>query len=106
MAAPSRRQRIGAVLDILAPDLPDFEHQDIVDHALDSPGLIRASDQSAAWAALVAHARHRHTDYDQLIRDGWDKDAARFFVLDQINHALNLWGCRRKLDPGQKITES
>lgn len=81
----------------MAPALPAFERADILDHAVDSAGLRVASPQAAAWAALVAHARHVHTDYDSLLAEGYDVEAARFFVRDQINATLAAWGCRHRV---------
>ena len=31
--------------------------------------------------------------------EGYDKDAARFFVLDDTNAVLDEWGATRRLDP-------
>jgi hypothetical protein len=51
------------------------------------------------WLATVAHVRHTHTDYDALRDDGYDKDSARFFVLDAINAKLTEWRATRLLSP-------
>lgn len=93
----ARRDRIAEALTVIAPAVPAYEQNAIVDHAVDSPGLKTASPQSAAWAALVAHIRHVQTDYDQLLDDGYDVDSARHFVLDEINRVLTEWGCRRRI---------
>lgn len=54
---------------------------------------------TAVWLATVAHVRHTHTDYDVLRDDGYDKDSARFFVLDAINAKLTEWRATRLLSP-------
>lgn len=92
-----RRDRIAEALSIIAPGVPVFERAAILDHALDSTGLKTASPQAAAWASLVAHIRHVHTEYDRLLDDGYDVDAARYFVLDDINRMLSEWRCRRRV---------
>jgi hypothetical protein len=69
----------------------------VVDHALDSPGLNVASAETAAWLSLVAYVRHVLTDYDELLREGYDQDSARFFAAAEINAILGEWGVRRKL---------
>lgn len=84
-------------LGLIAPAVPAFDRAAILDHAEDSPGLRKASPQSAAWAALVAYVRHTYTDYDDLLADGTDVDAARFFVLAEMNDVLARWGCRRRV---------
>jgi hypothetical protein len=53
----------------------------------------------AVWLATVAHVRHAHTDYEALLEDDYDRDSARFFVIDQINAALTRWRATRLLDP-------
>ena len=53
----------------------------------------------AVWLATVAHVRHVHTDYEALLGDGYDRDSARFFVVDRINEVLTAWRATRLLDP-------
>jgi hypothetical protein len=53
----------------------------------------------AVWLATVAHIRHTHTEYDRLLAEGYDREAARFFVLDAINAVLTAWRATRMLDP-------
>jgi len=73
----------------------------VADHALDSPGLNVASAGTAAWLSLVAYVRHVLTDYDALLREGYDQDSARFFVAAEIAAVLGKWGVRRKLAPDE-----
>ena len=51
----------------------------------------------SAWQAVTTRARHAHTEYDQLLDDGYDKDSARHFVLDDINNKLAEWGCAERI---------
>ncbi len=53
----------------------------------------------AVWLATVAHIRHQHTDYERLLEEGYERDAARFFVLDAVNAVLTGWRATRLLDP-------
>jgi hypothetical protein len=94
----SRRDRIAEALGIIAPQIPAFERNAILDHALDSTGLKTASPQTAAWLSLVTYIRHTFTEYDDLLAEGYDADSARHFVLDDINEALTGWGCRRQVN--------
>lgn len=93
-AAPprNRREAVAAALARLAPRLPDFEAEAVLDRALASAGLRRAAPETAARLALVTYARHVFTDYDALLADGYDRDSARHFVLDDLNAALTAWG--------------
>ncbi len=87
-----RRTRVIEALRRLAPRLPDFETEATVDRALLSPGLRNAAPETAARLALLAYARHVFTEYDDLLADGYDRDSARHFVLDDLNAALTGWG--------------
>lgn len=88
----NRRDAVAAALARLAPRLPDFEAEAALDRALASPGLRRAAPETAARLALITYARHVFTDYDDLLADGYDRDSARHFVLDDLNAALAAWG--------------
>jgi hypothetical protein len=91
---------IEAALHRLAPRIPPHEFAAVVDHAVDSPGLTVAVPETAAWLSLVAYVRHMFTDYDDLLREGYDQDSARYFVADEITAILESWGVRRRLLSG------
>ncbi|MGE7153405.1 DUF2293 domain-containing protein [Methylorubrum rhodesianum] len=92
-----RRTLVTEALMRLAPRLPEFEAEAVVDRALRSPGLRGAVPENAAWLALTAFARHAFTEYDDLLDEGYDRDSARHFVLDDMNAMLAEWGCRRRI---------
>jgi hypothetical protein len=93
----AKRSEIETALRRLAPRIPRHEFAAVVDHALDSPGLNVAMAETAAWLSLVAYVRHTFTDYDELLREGYDQESARHFVADKITAILNGWGVRRRL---------
>jgi hypothetical protein len=92
------RGQVEAALRHLAPRLPAHEFGAVADHAVDSPGLWTAAPEAAAWLSLVAYARHVLTDYDELMKQGYDRDSARFFVAGELQAILESWGVRRRLD--------
>lgn len=96
-AMNAKRRRIAEALARIAPDTPEFEREAVLDHALDSPGLATATPETAAWLSLVSYVRHVLTDYDALLAEGYDRDSARHFVLEQTAEILAEWGCRRRL---------
>jgi len=100
-----RRAVLTEALTRLAPRLPDFEAEAVLDRALRSPGLRGAVPETAAWLALTAFTRHTFTEYDDLLDEGYDHDSARHFVLDDMNARLAEWGCRCRVsdeaDPGE-----
>jgi hypothetical protein len=95
----AKRSEIEAALRRLAPRIPPHEFAAVVDHAVDSPGLTVAVPETAAWLSLVAYVRHMFTDYDELLREGYDQESARHFVADEITAILDSWGVRRPLTP-------
>jgi hypothetical protein len=93
----NRREAVESAVRILAPRIPRHEFEAVTDHALRSRGLHTASPEAAAWLSLVAYIRHRLTDYDSLLDEGYDVDSARFFVLDDMNRILQGWGSPRRI---------
>ena len=93
----STRAEIARALRALAPKIPAHEFEAVLDHARASPGLKTASPETAAWLSLVAYARHVFTDYDELLREQYDPESARFFVAEELAAVLREWGVRRPL---------
>ena len=99
MNAPTGRKRaLGKALTALLPMAPYADIEAIraeagAKHMKTLPPTI------AVWLATVAHVRHQHTDYEKLLSEGYDRDSARFFVVDQINEVLTAWRATRLLDP-------
>ena len=93
----SRRAAVEAALRHLAARIPPHEFGAVVDHALDSDGLKTAAPETAAWLSLTAYARHAFTEYDALLEQGYDRDSARHFVVDEMAAVLKRWGVRRSL---------
>ena len=91
------RPTIEAALRRIAPNIPAHEFGAVIDHALDSKGLRTAAPETAAWLSLVAYTRHVFTDYDELLTQGYDRDSARHFVMDDMAAKLTEWGVRRTL---------
>lgn len=92
-----KRAAIEDALRRLAPKIPDYESGAIIDHAMDSVGLRVASPETAAWLSMTSYIRHVFTAYDELIREGYDPDSARHFVVEEMNARLAEWGVRRTL---------
>lgn len=102
MARLTRRQK--AIAEALTLLLPAAPYADIEAIRFDATSrhMVDLVPQVAVWLATIAHIRHQHTDYDELMDDGYDKDAARFFVVDQTNEILTQWRATRLLDPDDR----
>ena len=98
MSAPTGRRR--ALATTLTALLPMAPYADMEKIRADAGALhMKALPPSiAVWLAAVAHIRHAHTDYERLLAEGYDRDAARFFVMDEINAVLTRWRATRLLD--------
>ena len=59
----------------------------------------------AVWLATTSRARHAHTEYDTLLAEGYEPDAARFFVIDAMNEVLTKWGCARQVEAEENLAE-
>ncbi|CAN5269693.1 DUF2293 domain-containing protein [soil metagenome] len=96
MAGTQRQQSIRKALRALAPGIPLADAQAVVAlaerrHMKDLPPA------TALWLALGSHVRHIHTDYEHLLEDGYDREAARFFVVEDTDAVLAGWGCQRSV---------
>ena len=98
MSPSTNRQRaIAKALTTLLPMAPYADIEKIREMASvrkmrDLPASI------AVWIATVTYVRHEHSSYDKLLAEGYDRDAARFFVVDEMNETLTRWRATRLLD--------
>jgi hypothetical protein len=96
MAGTRRQQEIRKALRLVAPLIPYDEAQQVLARAA-RPGLKALPPSVALWLALTSHVRHRHTEYDALLEEGYERDAARHFVIDATDATLAEWGCARRV---------
>lgn len=98
MKATTGRQRtIGKALTALLPMAPYSDIEAIREAAL-ARKLRELPPSIAVWISTVAHVRHAHTQYDTLLAEGYDRDSARHFVVDEINEVLTRWRATRLLE--------
>jgi hypothetical protein len=94
----SRQRAIAKALTALLPLAPYSDTEKIREMAL-ARKLKTLPPSVAVWLATVAHVRHVHTSYDELLAEGYDRDAARHFVADETNEVLTRWRATRLLEP-------
>lgn len=82
----------------LYPKCPPAEAQAIAEHTAErGSGRVgrsaagQALDTQALELALRAHVRHVHTNYDDLLMQGTDRQHARALVRDKIERVLQAW---------------
>jgi hypothetical protein len=99
MAGTKRQQEINAALRLLTPGMLLEDALAVKSEAM--RGTYKALTPAvAAWLALTSHIRHVHTDYDALLDEGYDRSAARFFVVAAMDEKLTEWGCSRSVADG------
>ncbi|ESZ20275.1 DUF2293 domain-containing protein [Mesorhizobium sp. L48C026A00] len=97
MNAPTGRHR--AIAKALTALLPLAPYADMEKIRADAGAVHMKSlpPSIAVWLATIAHIRHVHTDYEKLLAEGYDRDSARFFVMEQTNRVLTRWRATRLL---------
>lgn len=93
----ARIDKFRKLFHALCPQAPYADAQQILEaaNAQDKKSLPRSI---TLWLVLVAHIRHQHTEYEKLLEEGYERDAARHFTREAINTVLRKWGCNRVLE--------
>lgn len=95
--ATNRARAIAKALTLLLPMAP-YADIEAIRQAASARDRRELPASLAVWLAAIAYIRHVHTDYDSLLDEGYDRDAARFFVVDKINETLTRWRATRLLE--------
>ena len=102
MTLSTKRQReIAKALTLLVPGA-HFSDAEAIRQAAAKRRFKALPPSTSVWLAAVSHIRHVHTDYDALLDEGYERDAARHFVLDDINAKLTEWRATRFLDASEE----
>jgi hypothetical protein len=82
----------------LFPHIQTGREQGIAEHAclkysgrIGRSGAAKSLDENAVLLAVIAHIRHRETNYDELLGRGWERSDARSAVAERIDEVLNRW---------------
>ncbi|MGB6118992.1 MAG: DUF2293 domain-containing protein [Mesorhizobium sp.] len=94
--ATERQKAIAKGLTLLIPGAP-WSDAEAIREAAASRHMKMLPPSVALWLATVARVRHEHTEYDALLAEGYDRDSARHFVIDDINRVLTGWRATRLL---------
>lgn len=91
-------ERMAQQIGTLFPGCPSAEARAIAEHtARRGSGRVgrseagRRLDEQALTLAVKAAVRHRHTDYDELLATGMDRDDARREIAGKIETILDAW---------------
>lgn len=82
----------------LYPGCPTSRETVIAEHAcrkysgrVGRSASAKSLDKSAVRLAVIAHIRHRETDYDHLLAIGYGRHKARFAVEKAVEQVLRKW---------------
>jgi hypothetical protein len=82
----------------LFPRLPKGREKAIAEHAcrkysgrVGRSAFAKALDEAAVHLAVVAHIRHRETNYDELLMRGVHRGQARSAIADHVDRMLENW---------------
>ena len=82
----------------LFPQIPKGREQQIAEHAcrkysgrVGRSAAAKSFDEKAVRLAVLAHIRHRETDYDNFLGRGWPRHEARARVRDRVNQISDSW---------------
>jgi hypothetical protein len=82
----------------LFPRAPEGRDRVIAEHAcrkysgrVGRSAAAKSFDEEAVRLAVLAHIRHRETNYHELLGSDWDRADARAQVRDRVEEVLRLW---------------
>jgi hypothetical protein len=82
----------------LFPGCPTSRETVIAEHAcrkysgrVGRSASAKSLEESAVRLAVIAHIRHRETNYDHLLAIGYDRHEARFAVEEAVEQVLRRW---------------
>jgi hypothetical protein len=91
-------QAFAARVREIFPACPTGREREIAEHAcLKYSGRVgrsaaaRSFDEEAVRLAVLAHVRHRETNYDELLGKGWLRGEARAHVRDDVDRVCRQW---------------
>lgn len=82
----------------LFPRSPTGRELEIAEHAcrkysgrVGRSAAAKSFDEHAVHLAVIAHIRHRETNYDQLLGNGWPRHDARAHVRNRVDEISRSW---------------
>src|SRR5206468_5630020 len=91
-------QAFAASVRQIFPACPKAREQEVAEHAcrkysgrVGRSAAAKSFDEDAVRLAVVAHVRHRETNYDELLGKGWFRGEARTRVRDDVERICQEW---------------
>jgi hypothetical protein len=92
-------RQAAAALEKEFPNIPDDEKEIVLKHGFRKySGRVGRTGQlpmsKKAMLAVIAHIRHKHTNYDKLMDDGMKREEARKEIAKKTQEVLRGWGVK------------
>ena len=91
-------EAFASCLRALFPRCPPEREFEIAQHAcrkysgrVGRSAAAKTFDEHAVKLAVIAHIRHRETNYDQLLGNGWPRHDARTHVRNRVDEISESW---------------
>lgn len=91
-------EAFGKRIKELFPHIPSGRELEIAEHACQKytgrvgrSAAAKTFDEKAVRVAVLAHIRHRETNYDQLLGRGWARHESRAHVRERVDQISESW---------------
>ncbi|HUF05472.1 MAG TPA: DUF2293 domain-containing protein [Aridibacter sp.] len=91
-------EEFGRKIREVFPNCPHGTARSIAEHAcrkysgrVGRSAAAKEFDETMIGLAVRAHVRHRHTKYDRLLAEGWDRGEARRAVKLEVEDVIESW---------------
>jgi len=102
---PTQRQKdIAKAVTRYIPQAPFYDAEAIRAQAC-AKHMRELKPDAAVWLSIIAYIRHNYTPYDSLRDEGYERDAARFFIAEAVNAKLRKWRATRFLSYEENTEE-
>ncbi|KZL21532.1 hypothetical protein PsAD2_00829 [Pseudovibrio axinellae] len=90
----SKTKRQRAISDTLETFIPRVTYLDAseIRRKANQPHLRHLPVRIAVLLATTSYVRHQYTNYDDLLDEGLDRDAARYCVAHDMETIIGEWG--------------
>jgi hypothetical protein len=96
-------QRFAERIRELFPGCPQKREQEIAEHAclkyssrIGRTVTAKNLDEEAIRLAVIAHIRHKQTNYDELLSRGYDRYEARDLIAEAVESILKKWESQKR----------
>ena len=91
MSKTQRQKEMQSALEALVPFISYADAKEIKEKA-NTPNLRKLPAKIATFLAMTSYIRHTYTNYDEMLDEGIDREAARYCVAIDMEEKIRTWG--------------